>query len=313
MEQIEISVIMACYNEKLNWIHESIKSVLDQSFKNFEFIIVCDNPDNIELINVLREYEKRDTRIVLIINEKNSGIVKSANNGLSVARGKYIARMDADDINFLDRFEKQYKYLEKNLDVDFIGGIGIMIDEEGKELYQINKLGRSYEKTKKSLLYRNIFFQPSWMFRRTILDKVGFYNEIPCAEDLDFVCRVIINKYNVINLPENVIKVRTRTNGISNSNRLKQIKVARIIMKNYKSAIRYNREYKPLEEINKLQVDKNENYKYTKACELYFEGINFLRNKNVLKGFSSIIKSFFASKEKRVDLYSTIMIKIINI
>ena len=125
----KISVIMSVYNEKKEWLQMSINSILNQSFKNFEFIIVLDNPDNIELKAVLEQFAAKDSRIKLIYNKKNMGLVYSLNSALKVAKGEYIARMDADDISELDRLEVQYNYFEQNPDIDFVSGFIRIIDE----------------------------------------------------------------------------------------------------------------------------------------------------------------------------------------
>lgn len=94
-----------CYNEKQDWLTESINSILNQTYLNLEFIIVLDNPENIELKNILNEYKLKDSRVKLLINEVNKGLVFSLNRALKECSGDYIARMDADDISHLDRIK----------------------------------------------------------------------------------------------------------------------------------------------------------------------------------------------------------------
>ena len=103
METPLISIVMAVYNEKETELRQSIESILKQSYQNFEFIIVLDNPDNQALAAVLNEYAKEEPRIVLISNEHNLGLAPSLNRGLKASRGDYIARMDADDIAVPER------------------------------------------------------------------------------------------------------------------------------------------------------------------------------------------------------------------
>ena len=128
-----VSVIMSIYKEPLEWLHESIDSILYQTFKDFEFIIICDNPEYKEGIELLNEYRKKDDRIIIINNVKNIGLTKSLNKGLAVAKGKYIARMDADDIAMPNRFEHQITYLDKNTDLVAIGSSVSIIDEKGRK------------------------------------------------------------------------------------------------------------------------------------------------------------------------------------
>lgn len=120
-EQFEkkISVIMSVYNTAVSFLKEAVDSILAQSFKEFEFVIIDDGSTG-----SCREYLKSlsDPRIVIIHNDKNLGVTKSLNIGLRVARGKYIARMDSDDISLPFRFERQFAFMESNPDIILCGG-----------------------------------------------------------------------------------------------------------------------------------------------------------------------------------------------
>ena len=115
----KVSVVMSVYKEPVEWLHESIDSILNQTFSGFEYIIICDNPEYEEGILLLKGYAKKDNRIRLIFNKENIGLTKSLNIGISIAQGDYIARMDADDISEAKRFEKQLDFFESNPDFDF--------------------------------------------------------------------------------------------------------------------------------------------------------------------------------------------------
>ena len=109
MNNPAISVIMTAYNTE-KYIKEAIESILNQTFKDFEFIIVDDgSTDNTRLI--IEEYAKKDRRIKILYNKKNLGIVKSLNKAIAIAKGKYIARMDSDDVSKLNRLEKQFVFM----------------------------------------------------------------------------------------------------------------------------------------------------------------------------------------------------------
>ena len=110
----KLSIIMPVYNEKVEWIKESIESIIYQTFTEFEFIIILDNPENKEAEKLLENYSKKDKRIRILKNKKNIGLVKTLNIGLDVANGEFIARMDADDIALPERFEKQMNFLIRN-------------------------------------------------------------------------------------------------------------------------------------------------------------------------------------------------------
>ena len=116
-----VSVIMGVYKEPIKWLHQSVESVLCQTFTDFEFIIIIDNPNYVDGISVLENYATRDKRIVLIKNDTNIGLTKSLNKGLRIAKGKYIARMDADDISLPKRFQMQFDYMEEHPEIIVLG------------------------------------------------------------------------------------------------------------------------------------------------------------------------------------------------
>lgn len=112
-----VSILMSVYKEPLEWIKISIDSILNQTFADFEFLIVNDNPDSKELEDFLMLYAEKDSRIKIIRNHINSGLTKSLNNGLIHCKGKYIARMDADDYSLPERLECQVRYMEENPEI----------------------------------------------------------------------------------------------------------------------------------------------------------------------------------------------------
>ena len=116
-----VSVIMSVFKEPQEYLKHSIDSILTQSFKDFEFIIICDNPSDKNICNFLKVYKSIDYRIKLVINPTNMGLTKSLNIGLKLASGKYIARMDADDICMHERLYKQVAYLENNPEISVCG------------------------------------------------------------------------------------------------------------------------------------------------------------------------------------------------
>ena len=118
MDKKKISVLMTVYKENEEELRESFESIINQTYKNLEIIVVIDFPDETWRKELIEQY--KDTRVKLILNEKNIGLPLSLNKALKVANGDYYARMDADDISTLDRFEKQLEYIEKE-DCDLVG------------------------------------------------------------------------------------------------------------------------------------------------------------------------------------------------
>ena len=125
---LAISVVMSVFKEPLDWIELSINSIRNQSFSDFEFIIVNDNITDIPLKSFLSKLQNIDPRIIILENHENLGLTKSLNRALAIAKGKYIARMDADDISFNQRFQIQFDYLEDKRDYILVGGQNIIID-----------------------------------------------------------------------------------------------------------------------------------------------------------------------------------------
>lgn len=115
-----ITVLMAVFNTEELFLRESIESILHQSFSDFEFIIVLDSPTD-NSAEIIKEYKEKDNRIIIIENEMNLGLTKSLNIGIDLAQGKYIARMDADDVAFPERFAKQFEYMESHPDTVVLG------------------------------------------------------------------------------------------------------------------------------------------------------------------------------------------------
>ena len=115
----EISVIMSTYNRE-KWLPVAIDTILNQTFKDFEFIIINDGSTD-KTAEVLSNYQRMDKRIRVITNETNLGLIASLNKGLDVAKGKYIARMDDDDKSVLTRFQLQHDFMEKNPSITVTG------------------------------------------------------------------------------------------------------------------------------------------------------------------------------------------------
>lgn len=198
-----VSVIMSVYNSE-KYLEDSIKSILNQSFKDFEFIIVndCSNDNSLKIIN---KYKENDVRIKLINNSKKINLANSLNKCLKVAKGKYIARMDADDISIKNRLEIQYNFMEENEDIFLCGGSAIVINEYGKKEGKFLKYD-SPSKIKRKLLNSNPLIHPSIFFRNT---KDLFYRgEFELSQDYDFYLRILESHRKIINISNLIIMYR---------------------------------------------------------------------------------------------------------
>ena len=227
-----VSIIMSTYKEEEIFLRQAIESILNQSYKDFEYIIILDNPDNNLHIRIIKEYANLDKRIKFYVNEKHMGLTASLNKGLGLAKGKYICRMDADDISINKRIENQKRYLEEN-NYDLIGGISQMIDENGKSIYSIKKVPTNMDKIKKALRYNQIISHPTWFGKKEVFEKLNGYRNMPLCEDYDFTLRAVLNGYKISNIDETVLKYRMTSSSISRSNLYEQYLFARFITKKY--------------------------------------------------------------------------------
>lgn len=304
-----ISVVMSCYNEKIEWIKKSIESVLNQSYSNIEFIIVCDNPKYDELKKVLVEYKENDNRIKLILNEENKGLTACLNLALEQCNGKYIARMDADDISHIDRFLKQLEYL-RNKNVDLVMSGAYFIDENETVINDTTKEEINYENFKKHLMYKNTSIHPTWMFRKEMLNTLEKYNDILYAEDYDFLCRIILNGYKVEYIPECLIDYRVRSEGITKSKRYYQEITSQAISKSYCKALKYGDEYNPSAIIENLSAKEIEDFRIHN--EEFKLGKELIKKNSVIKGGIKIFEVLLKSPIKRQQAINHIRFKLIN-
>jgi len=182
-----VSVVMPAYNSE-KYISEAIESILNQTFKDFEFIIINDGSTD-STPNIIDKYARLDKRIIVLNNEKNLNIAESRNRGVEIAKGKYIATMDSDDRALPDRLKNQFEFLESNKDIAIsIGNINIM---DGKGVFQYTRNYPVADKDIRSKVYRfNPFPNPTIMCRREVYEKNGKYNNayVP-IDDFDFWLR----------------------------------------------------------------------------------------------------------------------------
>lgn len=164
-----ISVIISFYNGE-KYIREAIESILKQTFENFEFIIIDDgSTDN--SAEIIKSYN--DHRIILI-QQENKGLAAALNEGIKIAKGKYIARMDTDDISEPDRFTIQLQYMENNPRCVVVGSLSNIISKDGDFLYLAENSIDNNE-LKKALPYNTPFAHGSSFIRTSALRSVGLY------------------------------------------------------------------------------------------------------------------------------------------
>jgi glycosyltransferase involved in cell wall biosynthesis len=209
----KVTILMSVYNSE-KYLREAINSILGQTFKDFEFLIIDDGSKD-GSVDIIRSYA--DPRIRFIQNDKNIGLTRSLNKGLKLARGEYIARMDGDDIALSDRLEKQVSFLDKYEDIKLVGSSYYEIDENDKVVGHVDCLTNNDDIQRRFLLPNNCFCHPSTMFRKECIEKVGTYREFfKYSQDYD-LWRRIAEEYNVANIGEPLLKWRISHNSISST------------------------------------------------------------------------------------------------
>ncbi len=196
-----ITVIMGVYNGE-KYLRSSVDSILNQSYKNLEFIVVDDGSTDGSL-GILESY--KDSRLIIIKNEHNIGLTKSLNKALQIARGEFIARQDADDISDPDRLSKQLELLISNSDIGMVGCQAVVINEESGYVDDINLPLNINESV---LLESNQFIHGAALMRYSVLNEIGCYRDFfRYAQDYDLWLR-IVQRYGLLNSPERLYSLR---------------------------------------------------------------------------------------------------------
>lgn len=276
----QISVVMSIYNEPEEWLRESISSILNQTYSDFEFIIINDNPERRLNDIILNEYQLIDDRIVIIKNEFNCGLTKSLNKGLRQAKGKYIARMDADDIATENRLKLQFEFLEKNPDYVLVGSWRWNIDEYGKKINLI-KLPIDNDVIKWEMLLANRISHPTAFFKSELIkNKHEFYNDnFKRSQDYDLWCR-LIQYGKVTNLPKPLLLYRISKRQITKKFQKEQFYYSSQIRRNYINNFDFS---KPMTEI--YCSNESEGFKIHIGKVAHF----FSRNQNSFFSFIQLL------------------------
>lgn len=270
-----VSCIMSTYN-RFDYLNESVESILNQTYQNFELIVVlekCENQSKIE--KILKNYN--DSRIIIIKNLEKLGFAASLNIAINYSNGKYIARMDDDDISLPERFEKQVRFMENNPKIGisgtmaeiFMNGTGLIKIETDPEVLKI------------ITLYKTPFCHPSVIFRKELLDKFNLrYNPDYFTEDYELWSRAI-KFFDISNIEEVLLKYRVNQQSLTNGqkNEIKIHTSHKRIMSN-----QFN-------EYLKLNVSENELELFQGRKEIMYGRFNtksIIRMKNNL--FKKIIK-----------------------
>jgi glycosyltransferase involved in cell wall biosynthesis len=204
-----VSVVMSVYNGE-RYLAAAMDSILSQTFGDFEFIIINDGSTD-RTADILRSYS--DPR-VLVVEQANVGLTRSLNRGIALARGKYIARMDADDISLPERFARQMDFFDTHPTVGVVGTACRVVNELDKTEQELH-FPLSDEQLRPHLIRGNPFVHTSVMMRKSVLEAVGGYNEAyPFAQDYELWVRLAAHT-QLANLPEVLVMRRFHWDAVS--------------------------------------------------------------------------------------------------
>lgn len=233
-----VSVIMPVYNAE-KYLRLAIESILKQTYRNFELIITDDGSTDRSL-DIISEYAKKDDRIV-IISRKNRGLVYTLNEAINIAKGEYIARMDADDVCHKSRLEKQVELLNEQTDIYIVGtNFNLIFEEDVSEQHRNTMINfcnvlNSYELKGHNAVQRYNLLHATWMVRKKLFDYIGQYKEYKATEDAEFLFRAMTQGFKISKIPISLYEYRIRTESKSNIDFIKG--------ESKKDMIRFHMEY----------------------------------------------------------------------
>lgn len=216
----KITVIMPEYNTNVEDLRLAIKSILDQSFTDFELIIIDDASNN-DIKQITDGFD--DARIRVVVNKSNRGSAYSRNKGIMEARGVFIALMDSDDISSPQRIEKLYKYLLNHPEVDVVGSRAV----EFSGISEYGVIGQAGQKTKKSLIKGDVINHGSAIIRKSALTSVRYSDEFRRAQDYVLWCDLVLQGSHLQVVDEVLYRYRVNPEDYSKrklSNRKYEIK-----------------------------------------------------------------------------------------
>ena len=201
-----ISVILPVFEEKKEGLQKSITSILNQTHQNFELIIVLDNPNNLELNKIILEYQNKNSRIKYYSLKEHVGLANALNFAIKKCHGKYIARMDADDIAVENRLEIELKYIQK-YNFDLVGSNIIMFNENIKITTKYDFLSKE---NYKKILYTNPIPHSTWLVKKEVYDKLKGYRNFKKCEDYDFLLRALQSGYTLATVKDVLMYYRLK-------------------------------------------------------------------------------------------------------
>lgn len=211
MTKKKVTVLMPVYNGE-KYLNEAIDSILNQTYKNFDFLIINDgSTDSSE--EIITSYI--DSRIISVKNEKNLGLIRTLNKGLGMINTEYVIRMDADDISLPKRIEKQVKFMDENKNIA-VSGTWIKTFMKGSILTRKNRTRNSPSALRTELFFKCSIMHPTVIMRNNLIKNNEYYygEEFETVEDFALWQKISV-KHDVSNIPEILLKYRLVSSGIT--------------------------------------------------------------------------------------------------
>lgn len=208
-----VSIVLPAFNcEK--FIRFTIDSLLNQTYTNFELLIINDGSTD-STVQIIKSFS--DTRIQLINNSKNKGLIYTLNKGLELAKGKYIARIDADDICLPTRLEKQVNWLEKNSNTVIVATKIEFIDEQGMAIgtWDLDQQKTTAYQIKNAMLWQCCIAHPTVMMRSDVIKKYRYANNQKHSEDFGLWLQVLSDHFTIEKIPEALVQYRVHSSSVT--------------------------------------------------------------------------------------------------
>lgn len=285
-----ISVLMPVYNSEL-YLEDAVQSILDQTYKNFEFIIIDDGSVDNSLA-ILESF--KDNRIKLVKKKNNTGYTSLLNESINYAKYDYLARMDSDDVSNKDRLLKQFKFLEKNKDYSVVGSNIRLINTKG-QFIRNGKYPETDKQIKSKLSSFSTFAHPACLIRKKKLIDIGGYRTIfEPSEDYDLWTRLALNS-KMYNIQEYLLDYRIHGKSVSSKRGIDQQIKTFFIQKNFDNLKNGNPDLVDINNLTKIDLE---------TCSKLF---NDLKNLKFLIDYHKI-KIDFNKKSYLTAFFKTILI-----
>ena len=300
MSNPEITVVMSVYNAEL-YLDDSITSILEQTYRNFEFIIINDGSTDHSL-SIIKKYMHLDDRIILISRE-NKGLIESLNDGLKLAKGKYVARMDADDVSLKNRFKEQIEFMVKD-NIDICGSSVQLFNDEGDiKIWRYPVLDQDIKFT---LLFTCSFAHPSVMIRKKVFKNLKYKN-YKNSEDYKLWTDAALSGFKMGGIDKVLLNYRCHKEQVSYKNSIMQkeqtFKISNFYLSQTKELATISSTYKAIRQgvssedlcklyncINSYRHEKNVSDKYFLKFIRYILNISNSYNLASLKAYYRITR-----------------------